>query len=53
LKDLIGDYEKGLKEILDLRAVRFTYKEFNPRHLDSDEEQIGFIAQDVQKIFPF
>jgi hypothetical protein len=52
MKDLTGNYEKGLKEILDLKAVRFTYKDLNPRHLDSDEEQIGFIAQDVQKIFP-
>ncbi|HBE43151.1 MAG TPA: hypothetical protein DDW27_18505, partial [Bacteroidales bacterium] len=52
LKDLVGNYDKGLKEILDLQAVRFTYKEGNSRQLTPDVEQIGFIAQDVQKIFP-
>jgi trimeric autotransporter adhesin len=52
LKDLSGNYEKGLKEILSLQPVRFTYKEGNPRELSSEEEQIGFIAQEVQKIFP-
>jgi len=41
-----------LEEIIDLKAVRFTYKEFNPRNLNPDQEQIGFIAQDVQEIFP-
>ena len=52
LKDLKGKYEKGLNEVLGLQPVRFTYKESNPRQLDSGEEQIGFIAQEVQKVFP-
>jgi hypothetical protein len=52
LKDLRGNYLKGLNEILQLNPVIFTYKPGNPRELDSNSEQIGFVAQDVQKIFP-
>jgi hypothetical protein len=52
LKNLSGKYEKGLKEIVALEAVKFFYKKGNPRELPSDEEQIGFVAQDVQKVFP-
>lgn len=52
LKNLIGNYEKGLNEIIQLQPVRFTYMENNPRDLPSGTEQLGFVAQDVQKIFP-
>jgi trimeric autotransporter adhesin len=52
LKDVTGTYTKGLNEILDLKPVTFTYKKDNPRHLPSGQEQIGFVAQDVQKVFP-
>jgi hypothetical protein len=52
LKNLTGNYEKGLKEIVALQPVKFFYKKGNPRELASDKEQIGFVAQDVQKIFP-
>jgi hypothetical protein len=52
LKTVLGDYEKGLNEITALQPVRFRYLENNPRQLSSDTEQVGFVAQDVQKIFP-
>jgi hypothetical protein len=52
LKNLTGNYNKGLAEIITLQPVRFFYKEGNPLELVSDEEQIGFIAQEVQKVFP-
>ncbi len=52
LKDLKGEYLKGLDEILRLKPVKFTYKPGNPRGLDSGEEQIGFVAQEVQEVFP-
>lgn len=52
MKDLTGEYQKGLNEILQLKPVTFTYKAGNPRELNSNEPQIGFVAQDVQKIFP-
>jgi hypothetical protein len=52
LKNVMGDYNKGLDEIALLQTVRYQYKKDNPRQLDSNEEQVGFIAQEVQKIFP-
>jgi hypothetical protein len=52
LKNIIGKYDKGLNEIIALQPVVFTYKEGNPRKISSVEQQVGFVAQDVQKIFP-
>lgn len=52
MKDLKGEYLKGLNEIIQLRPVKFTYKAGNPRGLNAEEEQIGFVAQEVQKVFP-
>lgn len=52
LKNILGDYSKGLKEITALEPVSYIYKKDNPRQLDSDIEQVGFVAQEVQKIFP-
>jgi hypothetical protein len=52
LKTVLGNYEKGLDEIAALNAVRFEYNEGNPRELLSDVEHVGFVAQEVQEIFP-
>lgn len=52
LKNLLGDYTKGLNEIVALQPVRYRYKKDNPRQLNSEMEQVGFVAQEVQKIFP-
>lgn len=52
LKDIHGDYNKGLDDIAQLNPVTFNYKADNPLGLPDDEEYIGFIAQEVQKIFP-
>ena len=52
LKDINGDYDAGLNEIVGLRPVTFYYKEGNPRGLPTDQEYIGFIAQEVEEIFP-
>jgi len=52
LKTVLGNYERGLDEITALKPVWFRYLENNPRELSSDIEQVGFVAQDVQKIFP-
>ncbi len=51
-KNIDGDYQKGLDEILSLRPVMFKYKEDNPWNAPSNVQQYGFIAQDVQPIFP-
>jgi len=52
LKTLLGNYDKGLNDIAALQPVRFIYNEGNPRQLSSNTEQVGFVAQEVQKIFP-
>ncbi|MCB0731193.1 MAG: tail fiber domain-containing protein [Ignavibacteriae bacterium] len=52
LKDVLGKYEKGLKEIEKLNTLKFRYKQDNPKKLPSNDDQFGFIAQEVQKIFP-
>lgn len=52
LKNVTGEYTLGLNNIFRLRPVTFHYKEDNPRGLPSDEEYIGFVAQEVQEVFP-
>jgi hypothetical protein len=52
LKNLTGFYTKGLNEISALQPMKYIYKKDNPRQLNSETEQIGFVAQEVQKIFP-
>lgn len=52
LKTILGNYEKGLDEIAALQTVRFVYNEQNPRQLTAGIEQVGFVAQEVQKVFP-
>ncbi len=52
LKDIHGDYENGLNEVLQLHTVRFNYKEGNALGLPSDHSMTGFIAQEVQKVIP-
>jgi hypothetical protein len=49
LKKNIRDLEPELENILALRPVRFEYKNKAKR---GSGEQVGFIAQEVQKIFP-
>ena len=52
LKTDIRKYTRGLSDIASLNPVLFHYSEDNPMNLPSDTEQVGFIAQEVQKIFP-
>jgi|GEM_PF-6179358 len=52
LKDIGKNYTYGLKEINQLRPVRFNYKVDNERGLPSDEEYVGFIAQEVRDVIP-
>jgi hypothetical protein len=52
LKNVMGNYNKGLNEIAALQPILFKYKEGNARNLPSNTEQIGFVAQDVKKVFP-
>jgi hypothetical protein len=52
LKDIQGNYEYGLNEILQLHTVRYNYKKDNPLGLPSDLSKTGFIAQEVEKVIP-
>lgn len=52
LKTVKGPYLKGLEAIGSLKPIRFNYNNDNPHRLDAETEQIGFIAQEVQPIFP-
>src|SRR5690606_16054184 len=52
LKNVNGPYEKGLKEILQLKTVRYHYKPENPDGADPAIEHVGYIAQDVLPVFP-
>ncbi|WP_374073545.1 tail fiber domain-containing protein [Bdellovibrio bacteriovorus] len=52
LKDIHGDYEYGLNEVLKLHTVRYNYKQGNALGLPSDFSKTGFIAQEVQKVIP-
>ena len=52
LKDIHGNYTRGLSDIVKLQPVIFNYKAGNELKLPSTPEYVGFVAQDVQKIFP-
>jgi hypothetical protein len=52
LKDIIKDYQYGLKEIIQLSPIVYQYKEGNELGLASGVQAIGLIAQDLQSIIP-
>ena len=52
LKDITGPYDSGLTEIAALQPVRFHYAVGNARGHDPEPEYVGFIAQQVQAVFP-
>ncbi|MBI3417653.1 MAG: tail fiber domain-containing protein [Verrucomicrobia bacterium] len=52
LKQDVRAYEPGLKEVLQLRPVRFRYRDDPKRSLTSNHEEVGFIAQDVREVIP-
>ncbi len=52
LKDITGQYGKGLEEIVRLRPIRFVYTKDNEKGLSGEREYVGFVAQDVRPVFP-
>lgn len=52
LKDIAGNYDRGLDAIVRLQPVSFRYKKDNPLHLPSGDEHVGLVAQDLQTVFP-
>lgn len=52
LKDIQGNYLKGLQDICALHTITYHYKKNNILGWDSTQKQYGLIAQEVQHIFP-
>jgi hypothetical protein len=52
LKNINGDYNAGLSQILKLHPVRYEYKKENALGIHDSDEHVGFVAQDVQKVIP-
>lgn len=52
LKNVHGHYSRGLKEILKLQTVRYSYKKGNAMGLPSGIPTTGLIAQDVREVIP-
>src|SRR5262249_12479496 len=48
LKQDVQRYQPGLSEIVQLRPVRFRYRDGVKTGLTSSHEEVGFIAQEVQ-----
>ena len=52
LKNIKGNFNPGLKAVMQLQPIRYEYKPDNALGLASNGEHIGFGAQAVQKIIP-
>ncbi|HXI22425.1 MAG TPA: tail fiber domain-containing protein [Pyrinomonadaceae bacterium] len=52
LKNVKGNFNSGLKAVMQLQPIRYEYSKNNALGLKSDGEHIGFGAQAVQKILP-
>jgi endosialidase-like protein len=52
LKNIKGNFNSGLKAVMQLQPLRYEYTPNNALKLNSPGEHIGFGAQAVQKIIP-
>ena len=52
LKDVNGDFTRGLAALSGLYPVYFNYKQGNELDIPSSREYVGLIAQDVQAVIP-
>jgi len=52
LKNIHGLYKKGLKEIVNLQPILFSYKNGNNANLPADIDYAGLVAQEVRELFP-
>lgn len=52
LKQINGDYDYGLDEILALQPIRYHYLKNEALGLPGDKEFVGLSAQDVQTVIP-
>lgn len=55
LKTVNGIYEKGLTEILQLKPIKYNYKNTDKKTFETEvlnKQAYGFLAQEVQPLFP-
>lgn len=52
LKTIKGRFDSGLKAVMQLQPIRYEYKAGNALGITTTGEQIGFGAQQLQKVIP-
>ena len=52
LKTIQGSYEAGLSQILQFNPVRYRYRQENALGITDNQEHVGLVAQEVQKVIP-
>ena len=52
LKTIKGNFNSGLKAVMQLQPIRYQYKPKNIFGLKSETENVGFGAQTLQKVIP-
>lgn len=52
LKSIKGNFNSGLKAVMQLQPLRYEYRQNNALGINSRGEHIGFGAQAVQKVIP-
>jgi len=52
LKNIKGNFNSGLKAVMQLQPLRYQYRENNAVGVTPNGEHIGFSAQAVQKVIP-
>jgi hypothetical protein len=56
IKDVVGEYERGLEAVLQLRPVIYTYKgndgADHAKEAEAKTPYVGFIAQELETVFP-
>jgi len=52
LKTVKGNFNPGLRAVMQLQPLRYEYRRDNALKLPSDSEHVGFEAQAVQRIIP-
>jgi hypothetical protein len=52
LKELSGDYQRGLAEVSRLKPIRYTYAEHNELKLAAGRKFVGLVAQEVLDVIP-
>jgi hypothetical protein len=52
LKNIKGNFNSGLKAVMQLQPLRYEYKRDNALGLNSSGEHVGFGAQALQKVIP-